>query len=375
MHQTSAAPKTISKIKSGWWAPVAFVGGSLTVGTGSSNTSTNSWRRLFVRYLHDRYERTYNCRIGDCVMAIGAMSSHAMSFILPKYLPRKKPFLVFLEHAVNDNGQPNQDLIRTGIEGMIRQARSYDSDPDIVLLRAATRPDCEVDTKTQATFEMHKEVAAHYGAACIDVNAYIQRTLASRGQNWDTVGVDNFHMNDYGNRLWFECLREWFEEQVRIYEENPVNTIDREMPEPLYSDEFQYTKLTSPAKKSKAVELEGDWRPGTEEGVSVPWWMDSVLVGRPGAKLTFTFTGTAIAAVPMQHPNGLKLEAVLDGKEIAGPYTNWVADFGRTMLLEQGMENTEHVLELTVGTPLRGKNLDDPTVRLAYLGVSTGKPE
>ena len=54
------AATTIRQIRSGWWTPVAFVGGSLTVGTGSSNTAVTSWRRLFMRYLHDRYEAAYS---------------------------------------------------------------------------------------------------------------------------------------------------------------------------------------------------------------------------------------------------------------------------------------------------------------------------
>lgn len=358
------AQTTITRMRSGWWTPVAFIGGSLTVGTGCSNTSMCSWRKLFMRYIHDRYEQVYHFRVGDVMAAIGAMSSYGMSFMMPKYVPRQKPTLAFLEHCVNDCNCPHEGLVEKGIEGLVRQLRGIDSNPDIVILCAPTRPDCEACEKTRATLEVHRRVAEHYGATVIDVHEYLHRTLASRGQTWDDVGIDNYHMNDYGNHIWFECLRDWFEQQVRVFEQDLSQPEPRTMPEPLHSDELEHTKLVTATKKSKRIVLEGDW--GMGEDVSKPWWMDGVLVGRPGAKVTYTFTGTAIATVTMMYPNGLKMEAVLDGEEVVGPYTNWVADFGSFGIIRHGMEDTEHTLELTVAGPQKGKNQEDPTARLAY---------
>ncbi len=366
------APTTVRLMKSGWWTPIAFIGGSLTVGTGSSNTAMTSWRRLFMRYVHDRYESVYNFRIGEIMVGIGAMSSHGMAFMMPRYVPKKKPTLAFVEHCVNDNGTPDRKLVRKGIEGLIRQLRAVDSNPDIVLLRAATKADTEVSKRTGETFELYREVARHYGAACIDVDAYVQRRLRERGQTWDAVGIDNFHMNDYGNHLWFECLWEWFEEQVARFELEPTAARPAEARPVLFSDELEHTKLVSAGRKSKRIELEGDWRPGDD--VCLPWWIDHMLVGRPGAKLTYRFTGTAIGTVSMMQPNGLKLEATLDGTEVVGPYTNWVADFCRVELIAHGMENREHVLELSVSGPQRGKNQQDPTARIAYFCVGA-RPE
>jgi lysophospholipase L1-like esterase len=362
------APTTIRQIKSGWWTPVAFVGGSLTVGTGSSNTAVTSWRRLFMRHMHDRYETTYNCRIGEVMVGIGAMGSSGMSFMLPRYVPKKKPTLVFIEHCVNDNGTKDTDLVRKGIEGLIRQVRSIDTNPDVVLLCAAVRTDSDASKRTHETFDLYRDVARHYGVACLDIDAWVQRTLSERGQTWDAVGIDHCHMNDYGNHMWFECLREWFEDQVRIYEQDPSRT-ERPagVPGVLFSDELEHTRLV-PVRKGRRIALEGDWRDGDD--VCLPWWIDHMLVGRPGARLTYTFTGTAIGTVTMMQPNGLKLEAVLDGKEVVGPYTNWVADFCRVELMAHGMENREHVLELSVSAPQRGKNQEDPTARVAYFCVA-----
>jgi hypothetical protein len=323
-----------------------------------------------MNYLHDRFEKIYTPRFSELNMGIGAMKSLGMAFILQKYLPRKEPSLVFLEHAINDN-EPNLDNTRIGIEGLIRQVRSYGLKPDIVVLRGASQPDSDWDKKARTAWEIHTEVAAHYGATCIDVNAYVHRILSSRGQDWDAVGLDEVHMNAYGNQIWYDCLREWFEDQVRLYEEDPMTTEETSFPEPLYSSELESTRLVNPARKSRFVKLEGDWC--ADDDVKLPWYMENVLVGRPGARLTFNFKGTAVVSIAMHHPNGLKMEAKLDGVEIPGPYTTWMADFGHVMLLKRSMEDVEHELELVVDQPQRGRNLDDPTVRLAYLGVAGGK--
>jgi hypothetical protein len=121
-------------------------------------------------------------------------------------------------------------------------------------------------------------------------------------------------------------------------------------------------------KRNKAIVKEGSWE--KKDSALVPWYLDNLLVGRPGDKLTFTFAGTAIGMLNLVHCNGLKIEAKLDGKEIAGPYTNFGIEFGKFFILGHGMESGEHVLELTVGEPMTKKNkLEDPTAQIGYLCV------
>ena len=221
---------------------------------------------------------------------------------------------------------------------------------------------------------MHREVADHYGLPFVDVQGYILKTLAQRGQTWDDISImfetgDPWHLNDYGNALWFECMREWFEEQWQRHDMNPTAVAHAELPPPMVSDEFQFTKLVNPAKRNKRLQLEGAWE--KKDPGLVPWYFDNLLVGRPGDKLTFTFTGTAIGALCLVYCNGLKIEAKLDGKDIPGPYTNFGIEFGKFFMLEHGMEPGEHVLELEVGQPMTKRNkLQDPTAEIGYLCVA-----
>jgi hypothetical protein len=125
----------------------------------------------------------------------------------------------------------------------------------------------------------------------------------------------------------------------------------------------------NPSKKNKQVTLEGSWAP-KDPGL-VPWYLDGLLVGHTGDKLTFKFKGTTIGAMCLVNCNGLKIEAKIDGREIPGPFTHFAIEFGKFFMLEHGMPNAEHVLELEVGKPMAKQNkLEDPTAQIGYLCVA-----
>ena len=102
-----------------------------------------------------------------------------------------------------------------------------------------------------------------------------------------------------------------------------------------------------------------EWEP--KDWGHIPWYFDNLLVGKPGAKLTLKFKGTAVAVFGLMYNNGLKCEAVLDGKELSGPYLRHFIEFGKGLVLAHGLPNQEHVLQLTVAEPSKRHNkLDNP---------------
>ena len=195
--------------------------------------------------------------------------------------------------------------------------------------------------------------------------------VVMHGREFEDMAFDACHPNDYGHQLWYDCLREWFDNQVKLYEVEPAKFETRDLPPPMLSDEFEFTKMVNPTRKNKHLVLEGNW--GKNEDITVPWYFDDILVGRPGDKLTFTFTGTAVGMFQLMYNNGLKVHARVDGEEVPGPFTHYIVEFGTFHMLKHGMENREHVLELVVGQPRKRRNKDaDPTARLAYLAVAKG---
>lgn len=71
------------------------------------------------------------------------------------------------------------------------------------------------------------------------------------------------------------------------------------------------------------------------------------------------------------HCNGLKLDATNDGEPAVGPsFTRYYVDCGLFDMIHHSMQEGEQELILTVGTPVKKHdNLDDPTARIAYIGI------
>ena len=368
---------TIEHIKAAAYCNIVYMGGSLTSAAGVGNSAATSWRRLFTRYIYECYHRLYHCQPSEVMAAIGAMESYGAVFTIERNVRPNLPVLAFVEFCVNDSASPDKNLVKKGIEGIIRQLKTCATRPDIVLLGAGHRPASSDNPVSVIDHSIHREIAEHYGLAFIDVHDYMLKTLDSRGQTWDDISIvfeknDPCHLNDYGNLIWFECLRDWFQQQWHLYDLDPTKKPDSKLPEPFYSGQFQYTKLINPSKKNKQIQLDGNW--GKKDNALVPWYMDDLLVGRPGDRLTFSFKGTAVGAICLVNCNGLKIEAKIDGREITGPYTNFAVEFGKFFMMEHNMENTEHILQLQVGQPMKKRNkLEDPTSQIGYLAVAASQ--
>jgi hypothetical protein len=367
-------PATIERIRGASYVNLVYMGGSLTAAAGVGNSAVTSWRRRFTRYVYERCHRVYHCQPSEVMAAIGAMESYGAVFTIERNVKPHLPVLAFVEFCVNDRGTPDKTLVRKGVEGIVRQIKTCPTRPDVVLVGAGRRPAAAGSTEEPIDHALHREIADHYGLPFLDVHGYILKTLERRGQTWDDVSIafetgDPVHLNDYGHELWFECLREWFEDEWQRFDLDPTAVPRGPLPPPLVSDEFQFTRLVNPARSAKSIQLSGSWQ--EKDPGLVPWYLDSLLVGRPGDRLTFAFTGTAVGALCLVHPNGLKIEARLDGKDVAGPFTNFGIEFGKFFMLAHGLPSGGHVLELEVGKPMARRNrLEDPTAEIGYLCVA-----
>lgn len=375
MDERCRIAKTVYTMKAGFYVNVAFAGGSLTVAIGASNTANTTWRRLFMRYLRDMYLPMYRFQISEIYGAMGGLMSCGLAFTLKRQVISHDPTIVFVEEVWNDfTSSPDRMLVKKAVEGCIRQIKSSKTTPDCVLVGVGCRIGAGDKKDGTLDHSLHRELADYYKIPFVDLQSYVNEQLVVRGQKWENIAFDACHLNDYGQQMWYEALRNWFDRQVNIYEIEPAKHETADLPPPLYSDEFQHVLTVDPSRKSKAVRLKGSWE--KMEDPEVPWYFENVLKGRTGDKLTFTFKGTGIGVFCQTYNNGLKIEAVLDGKEIAGPYTNYPVEFGTFHMLGHGLKYGEHVLELAVGDKMKNRNrLADPTGRIAYLCVAGVKPD
>jgi lysophospholipase L1-like esterase len=372
-------PNAVEKVFAASHCSVAYIGGSLTTAAGASNTAETSWRALFTQYLYREYHTRYQCQVSEVMGGLGASESYPAAFTLVRNVLPNNPDLAMVEFCVNDRVAPDKELVLKGMEGLVRQLMCAAHRCDVMIVGAGCRPGSNPKGPDGCIDQsLHRQVAVHYDLPFVDVQGYIHRTLAERGQTWDDVSIefaqgDDLHLNDYGNRLWFEALRESFEEQVGLFQAGKRKERKAPVPAPIFSDEFQHVEIIDPARKHPAVVLEGPWQ--RKPDGYVPWYFDHLLMGRPGARLTLTFTGSAVCVWGLMYNNGLKLNGELDGEKIAGPYFRHTIEFGKGMVLAHGLPHARHVLVLTVGEPNKKHNKQpDPTVQIGYLGIAR-RPE
>lgn len=375
MSEKCLIPNCVEKILSASHCNVAYIGGSLTVGVGASDVTETSWRRLFTKYLYQEYHPKYHCQVSEIMGAIGASESYASVFMVPRNVIPHKPDLAFVEFCVNDAGAPDEELVLKGMEGIVRQLVTTDSNCDVILLGTGSRPGANRKSKDGSVDQsLHRRVADHYDLPFIDMQSYLLQTIEERGETWDDVALtyeenDPHHLNDYGQQISFEAMRDGFETQVELFENGKCKDSDAPLPDPLMSDELQYIEMYNPSKRKTDIEVEGAWDQKPEE--LVPWYFDDLLVGSPGAKMRFTFEGTACAVWGLMYNNGLKVRARLDGEKVRGPYLRHFIEFGKGAVLAHGLPNEEHTLELEVDSPSKRHNkLDAPSAQIAYITVA-----
>ena len=373
MSRTCHVPKTANAIRNTGRCAVCCVGGSLTVGDGAFVPSELPWRPAFVKYLTEEVAPQHGCEIHEIRAAIGAMKSYGSVFTYTRNVINKEPDLVFVEFCVNDSTSPDKDLTRKSVEGIVRQTKNDPRRPDIALLGAGARPGWANTDDGLVDHSIHRAIAEHYDVPFIDVQAHILHALEERGETWDAVAADekdDLHLNDTGNRLWFECMRDWFEEEMSRYDPDRPPTAGP-IPPPLFSDEFQAPVLLTVEPGMKGLELNGSWELKGRDELEIPWHLNSVIVGRPGDTLTYKFTGRAIGTICHVYDNGLKVRAWIDGDEVPGPYTNYREAFGNFDMLGHGMEDTEHEIRLEVGQPRKRRNVvEDPQARVGYFAIA-----
>ena len=381
MSEHCQIPRVVGMLLTGGNGGIAYLGGSVTQGRGASDTAETSWRALFQQYVMKEYHRTYYPHVGEIFSGLGGCNSPIATFFVERNVLSHQPALTFVEFCLNDRHVPDKNLAAKGIEGVIRQLLLAREPCDVIMLGAGCNPDGTTPDGQSGPvdFTLHRKIAEHYDLPFIDLQDYTYRRLEEKGQTWEehispTIEHDpNYHLNDYGQSVYFEAMREGFEEQVSRFRSGDQSAgaaiPKRIVPEPLFTDELQRVKLIDLARKTRGLVLGGDWEK-KPQGL-LPWYCDNVMMGKPGATVSLRFTGTAVMLWALVSYNGLNVSASLDGKEVSGAYLKYTLEFGRGFVLAHGLPHSEHVLELQVDQPNKRHNkLENPTAQLAAVGVA-----
>ena len=188
---------TYSKLKNGKDITVAYFGGSITEGAGSTDKKTKGWRSHTTNWLIETYPMS---KITEVNATIGGTGSKPGIFRMDEDVLCHAPDLLFIEFAVNDSDIPGCEEYE---EAMIRRVLKNSPKTDIVLVLTCTQRIFEriLCGDYPDSFRSYRVLAEHYGIPLIDIGEEINTRIRAGEGDYMTYTKDSVHPNDLGHTM------------------------------------------------------------------------------------------------------------------------------------------------------------------------------
>lgn len=357
---TSSFQEIEQKALAGEPLRVVFFGGSLTWGANASDPQRTSWRALMGEWLRERYPK---CPFAFYDATIGGTGSRLGLFRLERDVLAHRPDLVFFEFTMNDGAEASDPETLASYEALLRQMVGAGIAVEQVFTCFKYHFHEGFDPQTLPRYVAHRQLAEAYHTAVGDALARTKTELAAgRAQIATLWPFDGAHPDDPGYRLFFEAVREGFEQAVQTKRTAAV-------PEhSLFPDLYQKRSRILLAKSA----LPAGWAVRKTYRTSL-WfdgltsrWMDDVAAfgGDPAAPVTplrVPFSGTFVGLFGERNAEGLAFKARVDGQPMlyrhddkSEPTPIWPNDTSRMgsgnlfswIVLSDKLTPGPHVLEI-----------------------------
>ena len=298
---------------------VAYLGGSVTGGTGGSN-GTVSWRGQTTKWLQNTFS---DAEVKEIYAAIGGSGSLWGLMRLETDVLQHNPDLVFVEFVMNDvyTGMTKTQAA-ANIDAIIRKINEHNPETDIILVFITDEAYIDKDFDTK---KGHRHVAEYYGIPCIDVGDAMLEELNKTGNAWSYYFNDNVHPNDIGYKVYGDAVEKsvnkWLNEAKTQTAKthaisktpavtNPYTTLQRLDISKVIKDKWRYSATDKFGK-------------GTTEYISP----------KEGAIIEVEFEGATLGAF-CRIKQGCRLKFTVDGEVIDYIEQGTDDSFADTILLD-----------------------------------------
>lgn len=331
-------------------ATVAFLGGSITYGSG--------WRNKVCAYLQESFPETKFKFIAAGIPSLGSLP-HAFR-LQRDLLDSGKIDLLFVEAAVNDRGSDSITQVRA-LEGIVRHAKSANPATDIIMMSFADPEKTKDyhDGITPVEISNHELIAQHYGLPSINLAKEIHDKIKNGEFSWE-YDFKDLHPAPFGHELYFASIKKLLQSSFRNFSATATRPA---LPKRLLSSSFDKGKYADIqlAKHGEGWKLINDWTPtdglDTRDGfVHVP----ILEATEPGAVLSFPFEGNAVGIAIISGIDAGIINYSVDN----GPYkkidlyTQWSAMLHLPLYLELGsdLKNGKHILHIQTDKTVNEKS-------------------
>ncbi|HEY3329814.1 MAG TPA: GDSL-type esterase/lipase family protein [Capsulimonadaceae bacterium] len=318
-----------------------YIGGSIT-------QAGNGWAR---EWLVSQFPKSAVTIVNAGMSATG---SDLGIFRLSRDVIACQPDIVFVEFAVNDGGQSDEQATRC-LETIVVRLKSLPHPPAVVFLETAA--------KEGSNRKRHQAVAKRYGLLDVDFQVALDAHLAKTKQDWGALMGDSVHPNEAGHAFYSDVVAKALQPFVEAAKTSTelAGSIQR-LPSPLTKKPLWLDANIA------AIPTTATWRKEN----SIPFWWDMFFLGvtgcnTPGQTLTIPFRGTAVGLFYALDPSYGALYASLDGGPPRVIVCNNRGGYSYT-LLGTDLKPQQHLL--TVCIPSSGPANNMRTVKLGYLMVA-----
>lgn len=349
-----------NKLRSGKPVTIAYIGGSITVGSGAGNPEKTSYRALVTDWIRKRFPKSEITEINAALPATGSLYAAMRA---RRDLIAFKPELVFIEFAASDSGD-EEIPVKKAIEGLLRQLLIVPSPPEVVMIYAP-------NSKGTSRADWHDLVAAHYQVPSINLQETISPMMESGKINPVSFWKDGFNPTDAGHKIYADSITAFLAEQEKL-EPSPIL---RSLPSPMISDEMNYGEFKAFAEIKAPKDSETAWKTEASNDRALP--SELMSSDKANAELEFYFEGTVVGITFRSGKDAGMIQCLIDGKPAPAPLGKIDGYSNSTQLAARiigGLTPGEHRLTVRVVGEKNAKS-SGHHVRLGYMIVGGQRPE
>lgn len=288
---------------------IAYFGGSITQGAGSSDASKYSYRALTTEYFKNKYP---DAEITEIYAAIGGTGTSYGMFRCEYDVLSHDPDLVFIEFAANDNGDDYERVLEQ-TKTIFRKILTHNPYADAIILFSSTKEIMEyVEKGVEFISRSAQTAAAHiYGIPTIDHGSAFHAHIRSSGRPITDFIPDELHPSDEGYRIIADCILGRLDKMLSG--DAPEALTEKAIPSE--SNRYDGAYIADPARL-KGFSSDGFVLKDTLQGERFDKYLSA---SKAGSSFSFDFEGDALGFTWVSSFFNADVTVYIDGEAYQAP--------------------------------------------------------
>ena len=199
------------KLKEDKKATIAYLGGSVTGGFGSSNAAELSWRALSGKHFKEKFPEA---KINLVNAGVGGTGTGYARFRLQKDVLNHNPDLIFIEFSINDSYEGYEvKSSKLYYESLLHTINNYDPNIDVIMVVITDRGNMRNGPGVMP--QLHYALAERYSIPVIDILGAVNADMKeNEDHNEDYFLKDWAHPNDVGYAFYDSVVNKFIDENI-----------------------------------------------------------------------------------------------------------------------------------------------------------------